>query len=310
MRLAFAGTPEFAARSLAAVLAAGHDVALVLTQPDRAAGRGQQRLAESAVKRLARERGLPLFQPETLRDSGASADRIRAAAPEALAVVAYGLLLPASILSLPPLGALNVHASLLPRWRGAAPIQRAIMAGDAETGISIMQLDEGLDTGPVFAQCKLVIAPDDDAQSLHNKLADAGAELLVATLDALAQGRARAVPQPLEGASYARKIEASETELDWRATAVALERKVRALRPSPGARARWGGRWLKIWAARAEAGAGAPGTVLAAGEDGLRIACGSGTLLATELQRPGGRHLPARDFLLGSPIIAGDRLTP
>ena len=309
MRLAFAGTPEFAARSLAAVLAAGHDVALVLTQPDRAAGRGR-RLAESAVKRLARERGLPLFQPETLRDSGASADRIRAAAPEALVVVAYGLLLPASILSLPPLGALNVHASLLPRWRGAAPIQRAIMAGDAETGVSIMQLDEGLDTGPVFAQCKLLIAPDDDAQSLHDKIADAGAELLVATLDALAQGRARAVPQPLEGASYARKIVASETELDWRATAVELERKVRALRPSPGAQARWGGRWLKIWAARAEAGAGAPGTVLAAGEDGLRIACGSGTLLATELQRPGGRRLLARDFLRGSPIVAGERLSP
>ena len=306
MRLVFAGTPDFAERSLAALLDAGHDVALVLTQPDRPADRGQRR-APSAVKRLALRRGLALIQPASLRERSAVEELIAATSAELLVVVAYGLIIPGRLLDLFPRGAINLHASLLPRWRGAAPIQRALMAGDAETGVSIMQLDEGLDTGPVLAQRRLPIAGSDDAQTLHDKLASAGAQLLAGTLAEIAAGRARAAPQSAEGASYARKIEKSEAQLDWRRPAAELERRIRALRPAPAARAQLREHVLKIWRASVAGGSGAPGAVLSAGDEGLCVACGVGALLITELQREGGKRLESGAFLRGFPIAAGER---
>ncbi|HET9734380.1 MAG TPA: methionyl-tRNA formyltransferase, partial [Burkholderiales bacterium] len=214
MRLVFAGTPEFAERALAALLDSGHEVCLVLTQPDRPAGRGMRPVG-SAVKQLALARGLELFQPETLKDGAAQA-RVASARADCLVVAAYGLILPLAVLRLAPYGALNIHASLLPRWRGAAPIQRALLAGDTQTGISIMQMDAGLDTGPVLAQRQLAIAPEDDAQSLHDKLAALGAQMIVAALDDIAHGRAQAVPQPVAGMTYAHKIGKADTVIDWR----------------------------------------------------------------------------------------------
>jgi methionyl-tRNA formyltransferase len=306
MRLVFAGTPEFAERSLAALLAAGHEPALVLTQPDRPAGRGQ-RPAPGAVKRLAISRRLPVLQPETLREKGEADARIASASAELLVVVAYGLIIPKRVLDAFPRGAVNVHASLLPRWRGAAPIQRALMAGDPETGVSIMQLDEGLDTGPVLAQQRIPIAADDDSATLHDKLAAMGARLLPATIAEMAAGCARAVRQPTEGATYARKIDKTDAQLDWRRPAIELERGIRALRPAPTARARLREHGLKIWRARLAEGAGAPGAVLGADEQGLRVACGAGALLVTELQREGGRRLAAGAFLRGFPVAAGER---
>ncbi|MBI1943530.1 MAG: methionyl-tRNA formyltransferase [Betaproteobacteria bacterium] len=306
MRLAFAGTPEFAARALVALLAAGHELALVLTQPDRPAGRGL-RPAASAVKRLALERALPLFQPATLKDPGAL-ERLAATRPAALVVAAYGLMLPPRALELARHGALNIHASLLPRWRGAAPIQRALLAGDRETGITIMQMDAGLDTGPLIAQHRLAIAPDDDFQSLHERLAALGAAAIVAALDELAAGRMRAVAQGEAGASYAHKLGKHEAELDWSRPCAELERKVRALRPAPGARSWLRGRAIKLWRARCVPGAGRPGTVLECGAAGVRIACGEGALEASELQRAGGERLAAAEFLRGFALERGERL--
>jgi len=306
LRLAFAGTPEFAARALAALLDAGHNVALVLTQPDRPAGRGL-RSSASAVKQLALQKGLEVFQPASLKDDDALA-RIAAARPEVLVVAAYGLLLPPRALELAPLGALNIHASLLPRWRGAAPIQRALLAGDRETGITIMQMDAGLDTGAMLLQRPLAIGPDDDTQSLHDRLASLGAEAIVQALADSVEGKLNPVPQPEAGATYARKIGKQEAELDWTRPCVALERAVRALRPQPGARTQLGGVALKLWRASCAAAQGAPGTVLRSGAEGVLVACGEGALLATELQRAGGARLPAADFLRGFPIDAGARL--
>ncbi len=306
MRIAFAGTPVFAERALAALLGAGHEVALVLTQPDRPAGRGL-RPAPGAVKRLARERGLELIDPETLKDGNALA-RLAAARPETLVVAAYGLILPPAALEAAPHGALNIHASLLPRWRGAAPIQRALLAGDRESGVSIMKLDAGLDTGPLLAQRRVALAPDEDAQSLHDRLAALGAEMIVAALDAVARGEARFVPQPGEGATYARKLERAECEIDWSASAAEIERKVRALRPQPGAQSRLRGAALKLWRARPAAGSGLPGTVLAAGPQEIVIACGEGALAVSELQRAGGRRLAAPEFLRGVRLARGERL--
>ena len=306
MRIAFAGTPDFAACALRALLGAGHEVNLVLTQPERPAGRGL-RAAPGAVKRLALERGLALLEPATLKDAGALA-RLAAARPEALVVAAYGLILPPAVLEAAPHGALNIHASLLPRWRGAAPIQRALLAGDRETGVSIIKLDVGLDTGPLLAQRRLAIAPDEDARSLHERLAALGSEMIVATLDAVARGTARLVPQPQEGATYARKLEKSECEIDWSASAVQIERKVRALRPQPGAQSHWRGTRLKLWRARPVAQSGAAGTVLAAGPQELVIACGEGALAVSELQRAGGRRLAVPEFLRGARLERGERL--
>ncbi|MEW5863137.1 MAG: methionyl-tRNA formyltransferase [Pseudomonadota bacterium] len=305
MRLVFAGTPAFAAAALEALLAAGHEVALVLTQPDRGAGRGL-RPAPSPVKRLALERGLSVHQPASLREPGALAP-IAAARPEAIVVAAYGLLLPRALLALAPHGAINIHASLLPRWRGAAPIQRALLAGDAETGITIMQMDEGLDTGPILAQRRIPIGPQDDAQTLHDRLAALGAEMIVRTLADIAAGRARAVPQPQEGVSYAPKITKDEAVIDWSQPCAEIERRIRALRPAPGARTRLRGEVLKLWRGECVEGSGAPGTVLVASE-ALVVACGDGALVVRELQLAGGRRLAAAEFLRGHPVEAGERL--
>jgi methionyl-tRNA formyltransferase len=305
LRLVFAGTTAFAERSLAALVDAGHGIVLVLTQPDRPAGRGL-RPAASPVKRFALARGLELFQPETLKSPDAAA-RIAAARPDVLVVAAYGLILPQAVLDCARLGAFNVHASLLPRWRGAAPIQRALLAGDRETGVSIMRMEAGLDSGPVLAQRRVRISAEDDAASLQERLAALGAELLVATLGELQAGRASAQAQPGEGVSYARKIDKAETVLDWSRSASELSRAVRAFRPAPGATTTLGGEALKIWRARAVEGKGAAGELLAARGDALVIACGEGALEVTELQRPGGRRLSAAEFLRGRRLAPGAR---
>jgi methionyl-tRNA formyltransferase len=288
------------------LLDAGHEVALVLTQPDRPAGRGM-RPAASAVKRLAQARGLEVFQPESLRDDAARA-RIAAARPDVLVVAAYGLILPQAVLDIPERGALNIHASLLPRWRGAAPIQRALLAGDAQTGITIMQMDAGLDTGPMLRQESIPITKEDDAQTLHDKLAALGARMIVAALADTEAGRGRALPQQAAGVNYAHKIDKLEARLDWSAPAVVLERKVRAMRPSPGALCALHGEAVKVWRAELAEGSGVPGTVLAARPDGVLVACGEDALLLTELQRAGGKRLRAADFLRGVPVATGERL--
>jgi len=257
--------------------------------------------AASAVKRLALGRGLPVFQPERL-DADAVA-RVRGAQPEALVVAAYGLLLPRELLALAPHGALNIHASLLPRWRGAAPIQRALLAGDRETGISIMRMDEGLDTGPVFSRHPLVISEQDDAGTLHDRLATLGAQAIVETLAELQAGRARAQAQPASGETYARKVGRDDARLDWSRPAVELERAVRAFRPMPGASTTLEGEPIKIWRATLAAGSGAPGTLIGT----LVVACGEGALSIQELQRAGGKRLSAADFLRGRSLAPGSR---
>ncbi len=277
----------------------------MLSQPDRPAGRGQQSAA-GPVKRFAASHGLEVFQPESLK-SPEAAQRIRAARPDVVVVVAYGVLLPPPILDIAPHGALNIHASLLPRWRGAAPIQRALLEGDRETGVSIMRMDAGLDTGPVLAQHSVPIDEDDDAGTLHEKLAALGAEMMVATLSSLQDGRIQALPQLPAGATYARKIQKEETRLDWSRPAVELARAVRAFRPSPGAFSLVEGEPLKIWRAAACDDRGAPGTVLRIEGDAIVVACGQGALDVTELQRPGGRRLRAAEFLRGRALAAGSR---
>jgi methionyl-tRNA formyltransferase len=303
LRLIFAGTSEFAERALAALIAAGHDVALVLTQPDRLAGRGLRARA-SPVKRLALAHRIEIFQPATLKSVDVS-ERLLSIKASALVVAAYGLLLPDAVLSATG-SALNIHASLLPRWRGAAPIQRSILAGDRETGVSIMQMDAGLDTGPVLAQSSLAIAGDDDAGTLHDKLAALGARMIVEVLAEVAAGRAHAEPQPSTGATYAAKIDKRETVLDWRAAASELERAVRAFRPSPGAQASIAGAPLKVWRAAVLDGHGEPGTLLHA-DEALVVACGKAALAITEVQRAGGRCMPAREFIRGHRIAPGTR---
>ena len=260
------------------------------------------RSTSSAVKQLAVARGLPLYQPQTLRTPDAEA-RLRAVGADAMIVAAYGLILPPPILSAAKHGAINIHGSLLPRWRGAAPIQRAILAGDTQTGVSIMQMDEGLDTGPVLAQRSISLGVNEDFGSVHDTLADLGAELLVEVLANM--GTALSTPQPDAGATYAAKIDKSETWLRWGKSAAELERAVRAFRPAPGAQARFQGEPLKIWRARIESGAGAPGTILDAKT--LRVACGSGALSIEELQPAGGRRMAAADFLRGHRIESGMR---
>lgn len=251
-------------------------------------------------------RGLELFQPETLKSAEAQA-RLQAAKPEAIIVAAYGLILPAAVLGIAPYGAINIHASLLPRWRGAAPIQRALLAGDAETGVSIMQMDAGLDTGPVLARRAMPIAADDDAGSLHDKLADLGAEEIVAVLAQMRLGCVCPVPQDDAGVTYAAKIEKREAWLDWTRPAAELERAVRAFRPSPGAVTRLAGEPLKVWRARVAPGSGTPGTLIEVG-DALRVACGKHALAIEEVQRPGGRRTTSREFLRGRALQPGARL--
>ncbi|HET9664166.1 MAG TPA: methionyl-tRNA formyltransferase [Burkholderiales bacterium] len=303
MNIVFAGTPEFAAIALQALLDARHHVPLVLTQPDRAAGRGR-RLQPSAVKRLAMARGLAVLQPPTLRDCAVHA-AIQNAAPDAMVVAAYGLLIPRAILELPRRGAINIHPSLLPRWRGAAPIQRALIAGDAVTGISIMQMDEGLDTGSILLQEAIPIAPQDTARTLHDRLAALGARLIV---DALATHR-KPQPQATTGVTYAAKIGRPEARIDWSENAALIERKVRAFDPEPGAHTTYDGEMLKLWRVRIQTGeSGKPGAVLEAGAHGVLVACGTDALWLVEVQRPGGRRLPIEAFVAGHPVSRGAQL--
>jgi len=302
MRLIFAGTPEFAALALTAIVDAGHEVALVLTQPDRPAGRGMA-LHASPVKRRALAAGIEVFQPPTLKDAAAQ-ERLRAVEADAMVVAAYGLILPQAVLDLPRLGCLNIHASLLPRWRGAAPIQRAILAGDSETGVCIMQMEAGLDTGPVLLSAALPIAGDDTSATLHDKLAALGAQLIV---DALARLPLPAQAQPEAGLAYATKIEKSEASLDWRQPAAVLGRRIRAFNPFPGAISSLDGGSLKIWCAEATDGNGEPGVVLAVDKRGIVVACGDGALRLTELQKAGGKRLPVKQFLAGTAVLPGSR---
>jgi methionyl-tRNA formyltransferase len=372
MRILFAGTPAFARTALARLHAAGVEVVLVLTQPDRPAGRGMK-LQASPVKQFALEHGLPVAQPRSLRldgkypdDAAQARDAIAAARADAMVVAAYGLILPQWVLdamgtagptqgaqaplggSAPReagsvgvpgaagptqgaqapvgggapreagnvgarrLGCFNIHASLLPRWRGAAPIHRAIEAGDAQTGVTIMQMDAGLDTGDMLLAEPLAIRPDDTTASLHDRLADLGARLMVEALELAACGGLRPVPQPAEGVTYAHKIEKAEAVIDWRQPAAVIARRVRAFDPFPGAQSTLSGEIIKLWSAHAQltAKAGVPGQVLAVAADGIRVQTGEGVLVVTELQRAGGKRLPVADFLRGQRLEAGQVFDP
>ena len=305
MNVLFAGTPEFAARCLEALLKSRHRVIGVITQPDRPAGRGFA-LAPSPVKKLASARGIQMTQPESLRDAQAQA-KLKHFRADVIVVAAYGLILPRPVLELPRDGAINIHASLLPRWRGATPIERALLAGDRHTGVSIMQMDDGLDTGPVLMQEEIPILEDDTMGTLRDRLAELGAKLIVQALDALQAGVIKATPQSAEGVTYAAKLEKREARVDWRKGALTVNRQVRALNPSPGADARVRGVELKIWRCASAAGRGNPGEILSIGPDSLCVACGEGALVITELQRSGGKRLRAADFLRGFPLTVGER---
>jgi methionyl-tRNA formyltransferase len=306
LRVAFAGTSEFAAIALAAIAEAQFTVPIVLTQPDRPAGRG---LASqpSPVKRLAVGCGFPIFQPAALSTADVL-PTLRAAAADVMVVAAYGHILPLAVLEIPRRGCINIHGSLLPRWRGAAPIQRALLAGDRETGITIIRMDEGMDTGPILAREGVVIGPQETSGTLHGRLAALGASMVVGVLRRLEANGIEAREQPVEGATHARKITKGEAAIDWTRDARELDRVVRAFDPSPGAFARLRGLTLKVWRAVPEiAAAGEPGRVLRVDANGILVACGHGALRLVELQKPGGRRLSARDFLAGFPIRAGDR---
>ena len=302
MKLIFAGTPEFAAQALSAIVAAGHDVALVLTQPDRPAGRGMS-LQPSAVKKVALEHGIEVFQPLTLKDAEAQA-RVAAVGAEVMVVAAYGLILPQAVLDMPRFGCINIHASLLPRWRGAAPIQRALLAGDAETGVCIMQMEAGLDTGPVLLRGAFPIAANDTTATLHDRLAGLGASLCV---EALGKLPLPAEPQPAAGVTYAHKIEKAEAQIDWTRPAAELDRHIRAFNPFPGAQAQFAGQTVKLWQARPVAGSGPAGSILSVDKREVIVACGEGALAVSELQKAGGKRLPVQQFLAGHPLKEGDR---
>ena len=329
MNLVFAGTPEFARVALQSLVDAGHQVLLVLTQPDRPAGRGLK-LQASPVKQFALANGIVVAQPRSLRldgkypeDAAAAREAIHAAGADAMIVAAYGLILPQWVLdamrvATPHFGCLNIHASLLPRWRGAAPIHRAIEAGDLETGVTIMQMDAGLDTGDMLLTESLTIDRADTTASLHDKLADLGGRLIVDALAQAARGPLRRVTQPQAGVTYAHKIEKAESALDWSLPAVVLERRIRAYNPFPGAQASLRGEVLKIWQAEAdteknsdkEPSDAGPGRILSVNDAGIRVACGDGVLRLTTLQRGGGKRLPAADFLRGFAVAAGEVFDP
>jgi methionyl-tRNA formyltransferase len=304
-RIAFAGTPAFAARALEALTGCECDIPLVLTQPDRPAGRGMK-LHASEVKQCALAHGLPVAQPASLKSVDEQA-ALREAAPDLLVVVAYGLLLPQSVLDIPRLGCINIHGSLLPRWRGAAPIQRAVEAGDRRTGITLMQMDAGLDTGPMLAEHAIDIHADDSASSLHDRLASVGAQCLIDTLPDLLAGRIAARPQPDDGACYAAKISKAEAAIDFRRPAATLDCAIRAFDPFPGALMTVDGDVIKLWRASAIDRPGEPGLISRVGDDGITIGCGTGSLCVTELQKSGGRRLPVAEFLRGHPLMAGQR---
>jgi methionyl-tRNA formyltransferase len=301
MKLIFAGTPEFAAQALAAIIEAGHEVALVLTQPDRPAGRGMA-LQPSPVKTLALAHGIEVFQPLTLKDAEAQA-KVAGIAAEVMVVAAYGLILPQLVLDMPKFGCINIHGSLLPRWRGAAPIQRALLAGDAETGVCIMQMEAGLDTGPVLLRGAFPIQANDTTASLHDRLAALGARLVVEALGRLPMV---AEVQSLEGVTYANKIEKAEALIDWQRSATELDRHIRAFNPFPGAQALFKGQTIKLWQAMPVAGSGRIGRVLAVDRKQITIACGEGALAIQELQKAGGKRLPVQQFLAGNSLLVGD----
>lgn len=310
MRIAYAGTPEFAVPALAALLDSSHRVVGVLTQPDRPKGRGRQ-LASSPVKQVALDRGIPVSQPRTLRDASSRAD-LAAWGPEALVVVAYGLILPQEVLDLPRLGCLNIHASLLPRWRGAAPIQRTVLAGDPETGVTIMRMNAGLDTGPILLQEAVPLRVTDTAASLHQSLAARGARLLLEALAGLEDGSLQSRPQPAEGVSYAAKIDKPEAGIDWTRSAAEIARKVRAFNLWPIAETQLDGEQLRIHAAAEALEAPAaesavPGTITVNAGGDVVVACGKGALLLGEVQRPGKRAISARDWA-HTAALSGRRL--
>jgi methionyl-tRNA formyltransferase len=319
LNLIFAGTPEFAAQAFDALLGTRHKVSLVLSRTDKPAGRGQQ-LTASPVKQRALDAGIAVLQPRTLKPGmrdESHLDRLKEVNADVMIVAAYGLILPADVLAIPRLGCLNIHASLLPRWRGAAPIQRAIEAGDAQTGITIMQMDEGLDTGAMRLIKRLDIRPGDTAATLHDRLARLGAESILEALDLLEHHLLGSQPQPEQGVCFAHKIEKSESALDWSLAALALEQKIRALDPFPGCVAQLKGASIKIWSARAlpamssasELGLETPkpGQVLLVDQHGIQIQTGTGRLQVLALQKPGGKRLDAKVFLTGTPLHVGDR---
>jgi len=303
VRLIFAGTPDFASQALQSIIGAGHEVALVLTQPDRASGRGMA-LRSSPVKQFALASGIEVMQPSSLKKDLAAQERIRALGAEAMVVAAYGLILPQVVLDMPTFGCINIHASLLPRWRGAAPVQRALLAGDAETGVCIMQMEAGLDSGPLLLCGSLPIAAEDTAATLTDRLALLGARLIV---DALARLPLPPQAQSEGGATYAAKIDKAEAALDWRLPAAQLARSVRAFNPFPGASCALDGTLLKVWRAEAIAGHGQPGEILVAARGAVVVACGEGALRLDELQKAGGKRLAAAQFLVGTAVAAGSR---
>lgn len=307
LRIVFAGTPEFAVPALDALHAAGHPLVAVYTQPDRPAGRGQS-LSASPVKCRALELGLGVEQPASLK-SAEAVTRLRELGADLMVVVAYGLILPQAVLDVPRLGAWNIHASLLPRWRGAAPIQRAILAGDASTGVTIMQMEAGLDTGPMLLVRETPIGPREHAGSLHDRLAALGAEAIVATIEAWHAGRVTPRVQPSEGATYAAKLRKEEALIDWRQPAVAIDAQVRAFNPWPVAETRWDGRQLRVWQAEPDptTAAALPGTVLEGAGDRFVVATGAGALRLTQVQLAGRRAMSASEFL-NAQMLAGARL--
>ena len=319
MRVIFAGTPEFARVALEHLLAAGFTVPLVLSQPDRPAGRGMK-LQASPVKQCALEHGIAVAQPRSLRldgkypeDAAAARDALLAAQADVMVVAAYGLILPQWVLDMPAKGCLNIHASLLPRWRGAAPIHRAIEAGDAETGVTIMQMDAGLDTGDMLLVEKTPIAPTDTTAVLHDRLADLGGRMIVEALELAACGGLQPVPQPAEGVTYAHKIEKAESEIDWSLPAHVIGQRIRAFDPFPGASTALQGEAIKVWGYEIDSCSRLSnercGQILASGPEGVTVACGEGgALRLTTLQRAGGKRLPVADFLRGFPLPVGQVL--
>lgn len=308
MRIVFAGTPEFAVPTLRALLAGAHPVVAVYTQPDRPAGRGR-RLRASPVKEVALAHDIPVEQPLTLKTPEAQT-ALAAYRPDLLVVVAYGLILPQAVLDLPTRGCVNVHASLLPRWRGAAPIQRAILAGDRETGVTLMRMEAGLDTGPMLAKAACPIGPSDTAADLHDRLAAMGGDLLAASLEALFAGTLREERQDDALATYAAKLDKAEAELDWRRPAAELLRRVNAFNPWPVAQTGLRDQVLRVWRAERIAGSGDPGNILRAGRDGVDVACGEDCLRLLEVQLPGGRRIAAADLANSQAPLVGVRLGP
>ena len=305
MKVIFAGTPDFAAAALKAIAAAGFEIPLVLTQPDRPKGRGMQ-LAPSPVKQAALELGLRVAQPEKLRNNAEALQMLKEVEADVMVVAAYGLILPQDVLDTPKHGCLNIHASLLPRWRGAAPIQRAIEAGDAETGVCIMQMDIGLDTGDVVSEHRYAIQPTDTANEVHDALMNLGAAAIVADLQQLkTEGRLKSVKQPEEGVTYAQKLSKEEARINWSESAAVIERKIRAFNPVPAAWVEYQGKPMKIWRAEVVEQQGRAGEVLSCSSDGLIIACGENALKITELQPSGSKRMDIVAFAAGHTVEAG-----